>query len=510
MKEALQRWKAHLSPAGNGCEARWRWVTGSVAAALLFSCALLAYSAFLSAHYRWRCPDCVPSPAAPALRSASASAAAAATDLSHVVFGIGGSARTWDRRRGYTELWWRPGEMRGHVWLDEAPAGPWPATSPPYRVSADASRFGNRASAARIARIAAEAYRAASDPDSGWGGGEAARWFVMGDDDTVFFPENLVGVLGKYDHEEMYYIGAPSESVEQDVMHSYAVAFGGAGFAISYPAAAELARIIDACLQRYTNFYGSDERVSSCLSELGIPLTLEPGFHQVDVRGDAYGMLAAHPIAPLVSLHHLEYLKPVSPRGATQLEALRSLVGASRFDPARIVQQSICYERGPGYVWSVSVSWGYTVQLYPWTLYPTALEVALETFQTWRSFSPGPFTFNTRPVGPQDRPCQRPLIFFLDRVESYPDRARTWGGVNGTVTDYVMGEAGSNYHGCEGRGFGPASKIRKVTVFAPVMNPNSWKRAPRRQCCRTSRTKRGRVLEVRINNCSPGEVITPP
>uniref|UniRef100_A0A6V7QT01 Uncharacterized protein n=1 Tax=Ananas comosus var. bracteatus TaxID=296719 RepID=A0A6V7QT01_ANACO len=209
-----------------------------------------------------------------------------------------------DRRRGYTELWWRPGEMRGHVWLDEAPAGPWPATSPPYRVSADASRFGNRASAARIARIAAEAYRAASDPDSGWGGGEAARWFVMGDDDTVFFPENLVGVLGKYDHEEMYYIGAPSESVEQDVMHSYAVAFGGAGFAISYPAAAELARIIDACLQRYTNFYGSDERVSSCLSELGIPLTLEPGFHQVDVRGDAYGMLAAHPIAPLVSLHH--------------------------------------------------------------------------------------------------------------------------------------------------------------------------------------------------------------
>ncbi|KAE8651001.1 hypothetical protein Csa_002597, partial [Cucumis sativus] len=29
---------------------------------------------------------------------------------------------------------------------------------------------------------------------------ENVRWFVMGDDDTVFFVENLVNVLGKYDH----------------------------------------------------------------------------------------------------------------------------------------------------------------------------------------------------------------------------------------------------------------------------------------------------------------------
>uniref|UniRef100_A0A0E0G7A7 Fringe-like glycosyltransferase domain-containing protein n=1 Tax=Oryza nivara TaxID=4536 RepID=A0A0E0G7A7_ORYNI len=62
-------------------------------------------------------------------------------------------------------------------------------------------------------------------------------WFVMGDDDTVFFPDNMVAVLNKFDHAKTYYIGAPSESVEQDVMHSYSMAFGGGGFAISYPAA---------------------------------------------------------------------------------------------------------------------------------------------------------------------------------------------------------------------------------------------------------------------------------
>ena len=79
---------------------------------------------------------------------------------------------------------------------------------------------------------------------------------------------------------------------------------------------------------------------------------------QVDIRGDAYGMLAAHPVAPLVSLHHLDHIQPISPRGKTALEAVRPLVAASRLDPARALQQSICYQRGPGYVWSVSVAWG--------------------------------------------------------------------------------------------------------------------------------------------------------
>lgn len=103
----------------------------------------------------------------------------------------------------------------------------------------------------------------------------------MGDDDTVFFTENLVTVLAKYNHREMYYIGGNSESVEQNVMHAYDMAFGGGGFAISYPLAAELVRIMDGCLNRYFNFYGSDQRVWACVGEVGITLTRERGFHQV-------------------------------------------------------------------------------------------------------------------------------------------------------------------------------------------------------------------------------------
>lgn len=103
----------------------------------------------------------------------------------------------------------------------------------------------------------------------------------MGDDDTVFFTQNLVTVLAKYDHRQMWYIGGNSESVEQDEMHGYGMAFGGGGFAISYPLAAELADMLDGCLDRYFHFYGSDQRVSACVREVGVPLTAEHGFHQV-------------------------------------------------------------------------------------------------------------------------------------------------------------------------------------------------------------------------------------
>lgn len=103
----------------------------------------------------------------------------------------------------------------------------------------------------------------------------------MGDDDTVFFLENLINVLAKYDHNEMYYIGGNSESVEQDLIHSYAMAYGGGGFAISYPLAEELVKILDACIDRYADLYGSDQKIHGCISEIGVQVTKELGFHQV-------------------------------------------------------------------------------------------------------------------------------------------------------------------------------------------------------------------------------------
>ena len=111
----------------------------------------------------------------------------------------------------------------------------------------------------------------------------------MGDDDTVFFTDNLVSVLARYDHKKMWNIGGNSESVEQDVMHSYDMAFGGGGFAVSYPLAKELVNVMDGCLDRYYRFYGSDQRVWACVNEIGVSLSRERGFHQV--RTECLGKL---------------------------------------------------------------------------------------------------------------------------------------------------------------------------------------------------------------------------
>lgn len=120
------------------------------------------------------------------------------------------------------------------------------------------------------------------------------RWFVFGDDDTVFFPENLVKTLSKYDHELWYYIGSNSESYMQNRFFSFEMAFGGAGFAISYPLAKVLARVFDSCIERYPHLYGSDGRISTCLAELGVGFTREPGFHQVYMYIYIYHFLHLH------------------------------------------------------------------------------------------------------------------------------------------------------------------------------------------------------------------------
>ncbi|XP_020571076.1 uncharacterized protein LOC110018186 [Phalaenopsis equestris] len=407
------------------------------------------------------------------------------TNLSHIIFAIGGSANTWSRRREYCDLWWNPDKMRGHVWLDAAPTQ-WPDTCPPWRLSTAAEK-----PAARIARIAADEYRMGTD---------GVRWFVMGDDDTLFFPENVAAVLGKYDHEQMYYVGAASESVEQNEMHSYGMGFGGGGFAVSYPAAAALAGAIDGCLRRYESLYGSDQRVHACFVEIGVPLTREPGFHQIDLRGDIYGMLAAHPIAPLLSLHHLSSVPPISPRFRSRLHALRSLINATRADESRALQQSFCYLQEPQIKWSVSVSWGYTAQIYPWLLSPREMEIPIRTFGSWKMLERRRFTFNTRELAPASRPCERPVRYFLEKVEE---------GREGTVTEYGRyGWGDEGRERCERLGFGVKGMVDKVRVTARRMDPMAWRKAPRRQCCEAKREKH-KVIEVHIRDCRPYEITSP-
>lgn len=199
------------------------------------------------------------------------------TELKHVVFGIAASSALWEKRKEYIKVWWRPKETRGVVWLDKRVRTRRNEGLPEIRISGETKRFkytnrqGQR-SALRISRVISETLRL---------GMKDVRWFVMGDDDTVFVVDNVVRILSKYDHRQFYYVGSSSESHVQNIYFSYAMAYGGGGFAISYPLAQELAKMQDRCIQRYPGLYGSDDRIQACMAELGVPLTKEPGFHQV-------------------------------------------------------------------------------------------------------------------------------------------------------------------------------------------------------------------------------------
>lgn len=198
------------------------------------------------------------------------------TELSRIVFGIATAAKNWSRRKEYIKLWWNSSSccnnrnnnssccnnknsscsstrMRGFVWLDEEvneTTTHWSEDWPPYKISedvSDKSRFSwsdaKRKWGVRISRIVSETFRL---------GLPNVDWFVLGDDDTFFFPQNLVKVLSRYDHTQMRYIGSFSETHSQNIMlFSYNMAFGGGGFAISFPLAQALAQMQDECNFRY-------------------------------------------------------------------------------------------------------------------------------------------------------------------------------------------------------------------------------------------------------------------
>lgn len=408
------------------------------------------------------------------------------TEIKDIVFGIAASAKLWEKRKNYIKLWWKPGKMRGIVWLDNQVKLKDEGGLPPVKISGNTSGFayknrqGHR-SAIRISRIVSETLRL---------GMENVRWFVMGDDDTVFITENLVRILNKYDHNQYYYIGSLSESHLQNIFFSYGMAYGGGGFAISYPLAKALEKMQDKCIQRYPGLYGSDDRMQACMAELGVPLTKEIGFHQYDVYGNLFGLLAAHPVTPLVSLHHLDVVEPIFPN-VTRVEALRRLTIPMKLDSAGLIQQSICYEKKK--TWTISVSWGFAIQILRGVLSPREIEMPSRTFLNWyRRADYTAYAFNTRPVA--RNPCQRPFVFYLSR-------ARFDSLTNQTVTVYDRHRVPQP--ACKWNLTSP-SEIDRIVVYKKP-DPQLWDRSPRRNCCRIMESKKkSMVLDVGV--CREGEI----
>ncbi|KAF8402968.1 hypothetical protein HHK36_011061 [Tetracentron sinense] len=418
----------------------------------------------------------------------NSSSIASTTNISHIVFGIAGYAKTWRYRRHYIDAWWRPNKTRGYLWLDRAPTEflPWPSSSPPFRVSEDTSRFKEYKHGTpfviRIVRVILETFREEN---------KGVRWYVMADDDTVLFVDNLVEVLARYDHNEYFYIGEKSECVASNFDNSFEMAFGGAGFALSYPLAKAVGRNLDGCIKRYPYLHGSDHILQSCIADLGVSLTHERGFHQIDLHRDISGLLSAHPQVPLLSLHHLDVVEPIFP-WMNRYESLNHLMEAAKVDPSRLLQQTICYHKQSN--WSFSISWGYTAYIYEKIHPPSILEKPLQTFIPWRDTARPPYMFNTRPLS--NNPCDAPHFFFFESLEKASETQ--------VVTSYIR-RWPRKLAACLSSGNHSADPISKIRVISPAKRLHGIGR--RRECCDITSVSGMNVTEVRYRACMKDEAV---
>lgn len=145
---------------------------------------------------------------------------------------------------------------------------------------------------------------------------------------------------------------------------------------------------------------------------------------QYDVYGDLLGLLGAHPVAPLVTLHHLDVVQPIFPM-MNRVQSLQQLMKSVKQDSGSVMQQSICYDKKR--YWTISISWGYVVQVLRGVLSPRELEMPTRTFLNWyKRADYTAYSFNTRPVTNKN-PCQKAFLFYMNRTRYDPVRKQIIG-----------------------------------------------------------------------------------
>ena len=188
----------------------------------------------------------------------------------------------------------------------------------------------------------------------------------------------------------------------------------------------------------------------ACITELGVPIIKNQGFHQFDIFGDPLGLMAAHPLTPLLSIHHLDVIAPIFPN-MSKVGAVRRLMNAAKVEQASMLQQTIVYGRHLKY--SYSISSGYVVRAYEGFVAPWELEEVPRTFRSWYGDTArSHFPFNTREI-PTDI-CKRPTLFYVHNRAT----ERTSGGLIETL--YMKEDHGTvrNMTGCD-------TRLQKVEII---------------------------------------------
>lgn len=176
---------------------------------------------------------------------------------------------------------------------------------------------------------------------------------------------------------------------------------------------------------------------------------------QIDLHGDISGLLSAHPLTPVLSLHHFDMIKPIFP-SMNRYQSINHLMKAAKVDRSRLLQQTICYHKPNN--WSLSVSWGYSTHIYESICPRNVLMKPLETFLPWYGNAKPPrYMFNTRYL--TGNSCEVPHVYFLDSV----------GNLKGdqVVTTYRRSSS-RNLRPCSTSGNHSADTINRIQVFSPA------------------------------------------
>jgi Protein of unknown function, DUF604 len=117
------------------------------------------------------------------------------------------------------------------------------------------------------------------------------------------------------------------------------------------------------------------------------------------------------------------------------------------------MQQSICYDKINQ--WTVSVSWGFAVQIIRGIMSPREIEMPARTFLNWkRRADYTMYAFNTRPLA--RNPCQRPYVYYMSDAR-FDAAKRT------TVTQYDLN--GTDRLACQWKMADPAEILDHIVVY---------------------------------------------
>ncbi|KAH7544858.1 hypothetical protein FEM48_Zijuj01G0030600 [Ziziphus jujuba var. spinosa] len=142
------------------------------------------------------------------------------------------------------------------------------------------------------------------------------------------------------------------------------------------------------------------------------------------------------------------------------IEAIERLRRPMSLDSAGLMQQSICYDRRRR--WTVSVSWGFSVQIIRGFIKARDMEIPGRTMLNWyRTYDENGYPFNTRPFF--EHKCQKPFVYYLSNAVFYSK-------TNKTITEYISDRARSPK--CEWKMANPF-RIQKVVVHKRP-DPNLW------------------------------------